>query len=80
MGASALSRVQTALVGFLDEDRDEDLALACRLAAEMPLDIAALLDWVQRYRCAPENRTRALRALRSALGLPAIPGPVCRPR
>lgn len=79
MSADTLAAVQATLAAFLDEDREEALEQACRMAADAGrLDIAALLEWVQQYRCAPQNRSRALRALRAALRLPAMPGPVCR--
>ncbi len=74
-----MESIQAALIRYLDFDEREGLEAACALAAHEPVDIAALLDWVQHYRCAPENRTQALRSLRAALGLKTIPGPVCRP-
>ncbi|EIT69024.1 MULTISPECIES: hypothetical protein [Hydrocarboniphaga] len=42
------------------------------------MDIADLLDWVQRYPASPALRTQATASLRAALGLPLIPGPPCR--
>jgi hypothetical protein len=42
------------------------------------VDIATLLDWVQRYPASPALRAQAIASLRSALGLPLIPGPPCR--
>ena len=68
-----------SLARYLDEE-DGPAALqdACAQVAAEPVDIAALLDWLQRYRCEPLRKTLATRALRAALRLPAIPGPVCR--
>ncbi|WP_374680319.1 hypothetical protein [Hydrocarboniphaga effusa] len=42
------------------------------------MDIADLLEWVQRYPANPALRAQATASLRSALGLPLIPGPPCR--
>lgn len=72
------TQIRAALERYLDLDEQDGLDEACALAAQAPIDIAALLDWVQRYRCAPQNRARALTALRAALRLPVIPGPPCR--
>lgn len=75
---TALARVQAELIRFLDDDQYSGLESACALAKTQTVDIGELLGWVQRYRCAPESRARALRALRASLRLPVIPGPVCR--
>ena len=68
-----------SLARYLDEE-DGPAALqdACAQVDAAPLDITALLDWLQRYRCEPLRKTLATRAMRAALRLPAIPGPVCR--
>lgn len=65
---------------YLDEEADhEALNRACSLASAGAIDVAALFDWLQAYRCDPARRTQATRALRAALRLPVIPGAVCRP-
>jgi len=68
------------LTGYLDEEAGEP---ALRQAGEWvranPVDIAGLLDWVHRYPATRERRARAEVVLRAGLGLPLVPGPVCRP-
>jgi len=78
--SAPMSALQSELIRFLDDDQRSGLESACTLAKTEAVDIGELLDWVQRYRCAPDNRAQALRALRAALQMPVIPGPVCRPR
>ncbi len=73
-----LTPLHAELIRFLDDDQRSGLESACARVKTQAVDIGELLDWVQRYRCAPENRAEALRALRAALQLPVIPGPVCR--
>lgn len=66
---------------YLDEEEDGEGALrrAGEWAGRHPVDIAALLEWVQRYPASRERRQRAQVVLRAALGLRLVPGPVCRP-
>lgn len=67
------------LRAWLDEEDNDGLDRACALAAAAPVDVGALLDWVRAFRCDPERRRLALRALRAALRLSTVPGAVCRP-
>lgn len=71
----------TALITpYLDEESGEAaLRAAAQWAAANPLDLADLFDWLHRYPAARERRARAEVVLRAALGLPLVPGPVCRP-
>ena len=66
---------------YLDEEEAGEGALrrAGEWASRNPVDIADLLDWVQRYPASRERRQRAQVVLRAALGLRLVPGPVCRP-
>ncbi|MGQ0700847.1 MAG: hypothetical protein ACT4PZ_21720 [Panacagrimonas sp.] len=65
---------------FLDEEDRGALDQACHLAATTtPLDLDALLHRVQEARADKTLKAEALRRLRAALNLPAMPGPVCRP-
>ncbi len=66
---------------YLDEEDGGEAALrrAGEWAGQHSLDIADLLDWVQRYPASRERRQRAQVVLRAALGLRLVPGPVCRP-
>lgn len=73
------AEVIALLRAWLDEEQDDALDRACALAAARPVDVGALLGWVQAFRCSPQRRQQAVRALRAALRLPAIPGPACRP-
>ncbi|NGY04721.1 hypothetical protein [Solimonas terrae] len=69
----------TLLSAWLDEEADETaLQRACEMARTQTLELAALLEWLARYRCAPDRRATALRAVRAALRLPTMPGPACR--
>lgn len=79
MNDDANAAVLALLRGWLDEDDPSGLDRACALAAAEPVDVGALLGWVQAFRGDPERRRQALRALRAALRLPAVPGPACRP-
>lgn len=79
IGDDADAAVIALLRAWLDEDDPSGLDRACALAAAEPVDVGALLDWVQAFRGDPQRRRQALRALRAALRLPAVPGPVCRP-
>lgn len=66
---------------YLDEEEAGEGALrrAGEWAGQNPVDIADLLEWVQRYPASRERRQRAQVVLRAALGLRLVPGPVCRP-
>lgn len=71
--------IRQHLSAWLDEEAgDEALRTACDMAGDQLDDIAALLDWLGRYRCDPRRRAHAMRAMRSALRRPTMPGPVCR--
>ncbi len=66
---------------YLDEEDGGEGALrrAGVWAGQHPVDIADLLDWVQRYPASRERRQRAQVVLRAALGMSLVPGAVCRP-
>lgn len=65
---------------YLDEGDWEALERGCDAVRAHPLDVDALLSWVQGFGAAPALESLALRRLRFALGLPVVAGPVCRPR
>lgn len=66
---------------FLDEQDRAALEQACRLAASTPtLDMSELLRRVRTARAEQAVKAEALRRLRAALQLPAMPGPACRPQ
>jgi hypothetical protein len=44
------------------------------------LDIADLLDHLDHIKGDPDRKAQAIVAVRAKLGLPVVPGPVCRPR
>lgn len=79
-GSSLPEDLIAPLSRYLDE---EDGPAALRVAADWaqarPVDIAELFDWLQRYPADKARRSRAQIVLRAALGLPLVPGPVCRP-
>lgn len=64
---------------YLEDGDAAALDEACRQVTTQAIDIAALLDWVARYPAEARQRDLAVRALRAALRLPAMPGPPCRP-
>ena len=67
------------LSAFLEEEAGrEALEQARVIVRTQAVDIAELLDWVQRYPASPALRAQATTSLRAALGLPLIPGPPCR--
>lgn len=68
---------------YLDEEEGE---AALQRAADWTrahvaeIDMTELLEWVRFYATATrDRRARAQVVLRAALGLPLVPGPVCRP-
>lgn len=68
------------LEAYLDEEQDEAaLRAAGAWLQTHPVDIAALFDWLQAYPADKARKSRAQVVLRSALKLPLVPGPVCRP-
>ncbi len=72
--------IEQPLSLYLDEEEGEGaLRRAAGWAGSNPVDIADLLDWVQRYPASRERKARANVVLRAALGLPLVPGPACRP-
>lgn len=78
--ANLPAELTAPLSDYLDEESDEAaLRRAGEWARNNPVDIAALLEWVQRYPAARERKARAQVVLRAALGLRLVPGPVCRP-
>lgn len=65
---------------YLDEESGEPaLRAAAQWAQANALDLADLFDWLHRYPAARERKARAEVVLRAAVGLPLVPGPVCRP-
>lgn len=65
---------------YLYEDAGEEvLRAAAEWAKAHPVDLAVLFDWLHRYPATRERRARAEVVLRAAVGLPLVPGPVCRP-
>lgn len=77
--STATDTVCAALEPWLEDGSSESLDAACRLAKALPVDVDALLVWVRDHETTAERRELATRRLRFALGLPVIPGPVCRP-
>lgn len=71
--------IRMHLERYFDDADPGALDEACRTAAREPLDIAGLLEWVRQAPAEARLKDQALRALRAALRLPAMPGPVCRP-
>ena len=72
--------VQAQLQIWLDDGQAAALDQACALAKAGAVDVNRLLSWLQDEVIA-ENTARdlAIRRIRRALGLPMMPGPVCRP-
>ena len=64
----------------LEGDADALAQAVKRVGEAGPLDIAALLEALDRIKGEPHLKTRAILAIRTALGLPVSPGPVCRPQ
>lgn len=72
--------LQTHIARYFDDEDLGALDEVCRLASTTGgIDIAALLDFVNACDAERSAKARMLRRLRAALGLPAMPGPVCRP-
>ncbi|WP_420464789.1 hypothetical protein [Panacagrimonas sp.] len=80
MSAPLPDALISPLQRYLDEDDDEAaLRAAADWARAHTVDIAGLFDWLQHYPADKARRSRAQVVLRAALGLPLVPGPVCRP-
>lgn len=77
--STATETVCKVLEPWLEDGRAEALTEACRLAQALPVDVDALLVWVRDHGASAERSELATRRLRFAMGLPVIPGPVCRP-
>lgn len=74
------ARVQAQLQAWFDDGRSAALDQACALAQAGAVDVNALLCWLQDDAIAEDAaRDLAIRRIRRALGLPMMPGPVCRP-
>lgn len=72
--------LKTHIARYFDDEDASALDEVCRLAALTGgIDIAALLDFVNDYDAERSAKAQMLRRLRAVLGLPAMPGPVCRP-
>lgn len=72
--------VQAQLQAWFDDGQAAALDQACALAQAGAVDVNALLSWLRDEVIAEEGaRDLALRRIRRALGLPMMPGPVCRP-
>ncbi|HEY1076085.1 MAG TPA: hypothetical protein VGE51_05300 [Fontimonas sp.] len=66
--------------GFVLDGDPVSLQRALDMLDGQRLDLAALLDALEQLKGDPDRRARAIVAVRARLGLPLIPGPVCRPR
>lgn len=81
--SDCIPELRDLLSPYLDEEVEDEVSL--RRAADWTrvhardIDMAELLDWVQRYPAAKARKTRVQILLRAALGLPLVPGAVCRP-
>ncbi len=70
------------LADYVIDDEPDALDEACAMAVNQPVRIDELLAGLEalvRQHGDPERLRRARVALRAALQLPLIPGPVCRP-
>lgn len=63
---------------WFDDGERAALDRACELAAVTPLDLPALLAWLESAPAPAEARRIAVSALRYRLGLPVVPGAPCR--
>ncbi len=70
--------VQAVLSPYLDDGDSAALERACAMARDNPVDVDALLVWIQDYGAAANLSALAERRLRFAIGLPVVAGPVCR--
>jgi hypothetical protein len=72
------AEIAAPLAAWLEERDNAALDQACAWAKAHPLDVGALLRWVNDYGADEETTSLALRRLRFAIGLPVIAGPACR--
>jgi hypothetical protein len=74
------AEIKARFEACFDVDAVASIDEICAEAARSSTDIAELLRWLQQDAVAePQTLTLATRRLRRALGLPMIPGAVCRP-
>lgn len=73
-----LATLHAHLAAWLDERDAAGLDAACAIAKREAVDVDALLSFVADYGAERETTQLALRRLRFAIGLPVVPGPVCR--
>lgn len=76
--AADLALLHAHLAAWLDDGDAGRLDAACAIAAREAVDVDALLSFVEDYGAERPATERALRRLRFAIGLPVVPGPVCR--
>ena len=76
---SAFDIITAALARFFDTVDRAALDEACRVASSEAFDIDRLLAWLEAAPADDAPKDLAVRRLRAAIGLPPLPGPVCRP-
>lgn len=80
MSSDATAPVQAHLRDWFEHEDAAALDAACALAQAQPVDVAALLRWIDAQSDAEAaTRDLAQRRVRRALGLPMMPGAPCRP-
>ncbi|TXH02900.1 MAG: hypothetical protein E6R07_13970 [Nevskiaceae bacterium] len=80
MSGDATAQVQAHLRDWFENEDAAALDAVCALAQAQPVDVAALLRWIDAQSDVEATaRDLALRRVRRALGLPMMPGAPCRP-
>lgn len=78
--SDAAAELQALLQRWFDDGERSALDQACALAKSRAVRVDVLLSWLQDEVIAEDGaRDLAIRRMRRALGLPMMPGPVCRP-
>jgi hypothetical protein len=79
MDRPAFDIITAALDRFFETVDHAALDEACRVAASEVFDIDRLLAWLASAPADDAPKDLAVRRLRAAIGLPPLPGAVCRP-
>jgi hypothetical protein len=75
---TAQEQITSLLEAFIEEGDNKALDEALRLVGETQFNITGLLQHLENFRGDLPRKRRAISLVRKQLGLPMIPGPVCR--
>ena len=75
---AAEEKIISLLEDFIEEEDNAALEEALRLVKKSAIDITSLLNHIENFKGDIPRKRRAITAVRKQLGLPIIPGSICR--